>query len=175
MAAASPTPMPNYTHSAGLRIARHYSGTRTFVRRDSPPSTANAALHGNAAAPGPSATSDDDDDDLQPPPQLSDLGRSVLEQHDDGVAVAASSSTSPRGSVNASTATTQQHQPQPQHPDHALARRAASAFFPAALCGVFVKLHVASVQDARAVDDDACGPVTARQARRAARSTRCAA
>jgi serine/threonine-protein kinase TTK/MPS1 len=112
MATASPTPMSNYSHGAGLRIARHYSASRGYVRRDSPPSTANAARQGVATtpAPGPSANSDDDDD-LQPPPQLSDLGRSVLEQHDDGVAVAVSASTKRRSTQSIMTAA-EHHLPQ---------------------------------------------------------------
>jgi serine/threonine-protein kinase TTK/MPS1 len=64
--------MPAYS-SGAVRISRHPS-TR-FVRRDSP-----------AQAPGLVAQqriADDSDDDLQPPPQLSDLGRSVLEQQPD--------------------------------------------------------------------------------------------
>ena len=111
MAAASPTPMSNYSHGAGLRIARHYSGSRGYVRRDSPPSTTNSAWQVVAtSAPGPS-TNSDDDDDLQPPPQLSDLGRSVLEQYDDGVAVAVSTSTKPRSTQSVITAA-EHHLPQ---------------------------------------------------------------
>jgi serine/threonine-protein kinase TTK/MPS1 len=103
--------MSNYSHGAGLRIARHYSGSRGYVRRDSPPSTTNSAWQVVAtSAPGPS-TNSDDDDDLQPPPQLSDLGRSVLEQHDDGVAVAVSTSTQRRSTQSVITAA-EHHLPQ---------------------------------------------------------------
>jgi serine/threonine-protein kinase TTK/MPS1 len=85
MATASPTPMPVYA-SGAHRMARHPS-TR-FVRRDSPPSQVSHARSTTA----PQRLSDDSDDDLQPPPQLSDLGRSVLEQQQDAALLAGGSS-----------------------------------------------------------------------------------
>ena len=92
MATASPTPMPVYA-SGALRVARHPS-TR-YVRRDSPPS--NLALSQSVTAP--QRLADDSDDDLQPPPQLSDLGRSVLEQQQDTSVPAGGSSPKPRTRV----------------------------------------------------------------------------
>jgi len=80
MATASPTPLP--AHGNG-RITRHPS-QRPIVRRDSPLS---ALTHSQAFSSGAAplrnmdVTNDSDDDDLQPPPVLSALGRSVLEQH----------------------------------------------------------------------------------------------
>jgi serine/threonine-protein kinase TTK/MPS1 len=72
MATASPTPMPAYG-SGAVRVSRHPS-TR-FVRRDSPAQSIIVAAQ--------QRITDDSDDDLQPPPQLSDLGRSVLERQPD--------------------------------------------------------------------------------------------
>lgn len=92
MATASPTPMPVYA-SGALRVTRHPS-TR-YVRRDSPPS--NLALSQSVTAP--QRLADDSDDDLQPPPQLSDLGRSVLEQQQDTSVPAGGSSPKPRTRV----------------------------------------------------------------------------
>lgn len=83
MATASPTPMPVYG-SGATRISRLAS--RSYVRRDSPP---------NPPQTQPSHASqrlaDDSDDDIQPPPQLSVLGRSMLEQEDPHAGTAGSS------------------------------------------------------------------------------------
>ena len=77
MAAASPTPLHPYANS---RSARHHS--RPIVRRDSPLSAlSHSQGFSSGALPLRSmGVGDSDDEDLQPPPQLSALGRSVLEQ-----------------------------------------------------------------------------------------------
>jgi serine/threonine-protein kinase TTK/MPS1 len=82
--------MPVYGAGA-LRISRHAS-TR-FVRRDSPPSHVTLSQSTTTA---PQRLADDSDDDLQPPPQLSALGRSVLESQQDEIPAAGGSSPKPR-------------------------------------------------------------------------------
>jgi serine/threonine-protein kinase TTK/MPS1 len=80
MATLSPTPL--YAYGNG-RLGRHPSTRPTLVRRDSPLS---ALSHSQGFSSGAlplrnMSVGEDSDDDLQPPPQLSALGRSVLEQH----------------------------------------------------------------------------------------------
>ena len=90
MAAASPTPMP--AMSSNYRLYRAHS--TKYVRRDSPP--VNTSTNGNATAIHrpirPQVDSTDSDDDLQPPPMLSALGRSVLEQSTEAPASPSSTS-----------------------------------------------------------------------------------
>lgn len=80
MATLSPTPLHAYGNG---RLARHPSARPTLVRRDSPLSAlSHSQGFASGAAPLRSmGVGEDSDDDLQPPPQLSALGRSVLEHN----------------------------------------------------------------------------------------------
>ncbi|KAF2432868.1 kinase-like protein [Tothia fuscella] len=80
MATLSPTPLHAYGNG---RLGRHPSARPMLVRRDSPLSQlSHSQGFSSGAAPLRSmGVGEDSDDDLQPPPQLSALGRSVLQDN----------------------------------------------------------------------------------------------
>ena len=80
MATMSPTPL----HPYGLGRLGRGQPNKLVVRRDSPLSALTNSQGFSSGAPplrSMGVGDDSDEEDLQPPPQLSALGRSVLEQH----------------------------------------------------------------------------------------------